>query len=254
MVLTRRMSSGEALPNVRSVQYLSVMTDDHLQSVLDAVRTELGDPSTWGAPVEMRDSLALAALNSAHSLRAGTPSVITVLRRYRAHRVAEGADPESDSGPDLLAVIDAVGGPEAFSDEMTRNHSKLPGTKRLRAEGIYEALRNLEALGITTGEQLRERSEDDEARRAWTRVNGLGPLSWQYLLMNVGIGSLTKPDVMIRRSLGRAVGEKVSVVRATRLLTDAARELRVETRALDRAIWLHESPSGASSTNMKEKA
>jgi hypothetical protein len=54
---------------------------------------------------------------------------------------------------------------------------------------------------------------------------------------------------MIRRFLGRARGEKVSVARATRLLTDAAQELGVETRALDRAIWLHESPSGASSTS-----
>jgi hypothetical protein len=242
-------NADEPRSDVTPVQYLPTMTDDQLQSVLDAVRSELGDPSTWGAPVEMRDSLALCALNSAHSLRAGTPSVRRVLRRYRDHRLAAGADPEQDSGPDLLAVIDAAGGPEAFSDEVTRNRSKLPGTKRLRAEGIYEALGNLEGLGVTTAEQLRERSEDDEVRRAWTRSKGLGPLSWQYLLMNAGLGELTKPDVMIRRFLGRARGEKVSVARATRLLTDAAQELGVETRALDRAIWLHESPSGASSTS-----
>lgn len=222
------------------------MTDDQLQRVLVAVRSELGDPDTWGAPVEMRESLALAALNSVHTLRAGTPSVIRVMRRYRAHRVAEGADPETDSGPDLLAVIDAAGGPEGFSRDVTRNQSKLPGTKRLRADGIREALGNLEANGVTTAELLRERSEDDAVRRAWTRVKGLGPLSWQYLLMNAGIGSLTKPDVMIRRFLGRAVGEKVSVARATKLLTDAAQELGVEARALDRAIWLYESPSGVS--------
>lgn len=225
------------------------MTDDQVQRVLDAVRSELGDPSTWGAPVEMRDSLALCALNSAHSLRAGTPSVRRVLRRYRDHRAAEGADPDTDSGPDLLAVIDAAGGPEAFSSDVTRNRSKLPGTKRLRAVGIAEALGNLEALGVTTSEQLRERSKDDDVRRAWTRVSGLGPLSWQYLLMNAGIGSLTKPDVMVRGFLGRVLGEKVSVPRATQLLTDAADELDIELRALDRAIWLHESPSGVSSTS-----
>lgn len=80
-------------------------------------------------------------------------------------------------------------------------------------------------------------------------MKGLGPLSWQYLHMNAGIGSLTKPDVMIRRFLGRAVGERVSVARATKLLTEAAQELGVETRALDRAIWLHESPSGVSTTS-----
>lgn len=239
-------NGSESLSTVLPVQYLPTMTDDQLQRVLVAVRSELGDPDTWGAPVEMRESLALAALNSVHTLRAGTPSVIRVMRRYRAHRVAEGADPETDSGPDLIAAIDAAGGPEDFSRDVTRNQSKLPGTKRLRADGIREALGNLEASGVTTAALLRERAEDDEVRRAWTRVKGLGPLSWQYLLMNAGIGSLTKPDVMIRRFLGRAVGEKVSVARATKLLTDAAQELGVETRALDRAIWLYESPSGAS--------
>lgn len=130
-------------------------------------------PSTWSAPVEMRNSLALCALNSAHSLRAGTPSVRRLHRRYRDHRLAAGADPEQNSGSDLLAVIDAAGGPEAFSDDVTRNRSKLPGTKRLRADGIAEALGDLEALGVTTSEHLRERSEEDEVRRAWTRVKGL---------------------------------------------------------------------------------
>lgn len=223
------------------------MTDEQLHRVLETIRSELGDPSTWGAPVEMRDSLALCALNSAHSLRAGSPSVRRVLRRYRDHRAEAGADPAQDSGPDLLAAIDAAGGPESFSRDVTRNRSKLPGTKCLRAEGLAEALRALGNLGVTSTEHLRERADEDDVRRAWTGVTGLGPLSWQYLLMNAGIGSLTKPDVMIRRFLGRAVGERVSVPRATRLLTDAAYELGVETRALDRAIWLHESPSGASS-------
>lgn len=101
------------------------MADDQRQRVLDAMRTELGDPSTWGAPVEMRDSLALCALNSAHSLRAGTPSMRRVLRRYRDHRTAMGADPEKDSGRDLRAVIDAAGGPEGFSDIVIDDHSRF---------------------------------------------------------------------------------------------------------------------------------
>lgn len=221
------------------------MADDQLQRVLDAVRAELGDPSIWGAPVEMRDSLALCALNSVHTLQAGTPSVRRVLQRYRDHRAAAGADPEKDSGPDLRAVIDAARGPAGFSDDVTRNHSRLPGTKRLRADGIYEALGNLEELSITTGEQLREHAEDDEARRAWTSVTGLGPLSWQHLLMNAGVGSLRKPDVMIRGFLKRVLGRQVSVSRATQLLTAAAAELDVEVRALDRARsgWTSRRPA-----------
>jgi len=225
------------------------MTNDQLQLVLDAVRYELGDPSTWGAPVEMRDSLALAALNSAHTLRAGTPSVRRVLRRYRDHRLAAGADPETDSGPDLLAVIDAAGGPEAFSETVTDNRSKLPRTTRLRAEGIYEGLRNLEAIGITTAAQLRERSDEPAVRRAWTSVKGFGSQAWDYLRMNAGVEDVTKPDEMVRRFLTRVVGAPVSPERARELVTAAAAELDVPVRSLDRAIWLYESPSGASSAN-----
>lgn len=143
------------------------MTDDQRQRVLDAVRTELGDPSTWGTPVEIRGSLALCALNSVHSLRAGTPSVHRVLRRYRDHRTAMGADPEKDSGPDLRAVIDAVGGPSGFSDHVTQNHSKLPGTKRLRADGIYAAREPSGAGHLDDGAAARAR----RGRRGAARVD-----------------------------------------------------------------------------------
>ncbi|WP_152351542.1 hypothetical protein [Brachybacterium subflavum] len=224
------------------------MTIDPLRRVLDAVRTELGDPDTWGAPVEMRDSLALCALNSAYSLRASSTSVRGVLRRYRAHRITEGADPEKDSGPDLIAAIDAAGGPDRFARDVLENRTPLPRTRSLRPNGIREALTNLEALGVTTAEQLRDRHEDASVRRAWVVAKGLGSQSWNYLCMNVGVGTLTKPDVMVRRFLGRAVGEKVTAGRAAQLVTDAARELGVEPRALDRAIWLHESPTGKDKT------
>ncbi|MFE5777511.1 hypothetical protein [Brachybacterium sp. NPDC056505] len=220
------------------------MTDELLPRVLDAVRTELGDPSTWGAPVQMRDSLALCALNAVHTLQAGTPSVRRVLQRYRDHRIAAGADPEADSGPDLLAVIDAAGGPEGFSRDVIANQSKLPGTMRLRAEGIYEGLRNLEGLGITTAEHLREHAHDPEAKRAWTRVKGLGSQSWDYVRMNAGVEDVTKPDEMVRRFLYRAVAADVSPTRARQLVIAAAAELGVSARALDRAMWLRESPSG----------
>lgn len=220
------------------------MASAPLRSVLDAVRDQLGDPSSWGAPVEMRDSLALCALNSAYTLRANSTSVRNVLRRYRAHRTAAGADPEKDSGPDLRAAMDVAGGPESFARDVLGNMTPLPGTSRLRTVGIYEALGQLQGLCITTAEQLRARFGETDVRRAWTSVNGLGPQSWNYLLMNAGEGSLTKPDVMVRRFLSNAVGEKVEASRAEQLVTDAARELGVEARDLDRAIWLHESPSG----------
>lgn len=47
----------------------------HLQTFLQAVETDLGEPSGWGSLVEFPDSLALCALNSAYSLRAHTQLV-----------------------------------------------------------------------------------------------------------------------------------------------------------------------------------
>lgn len=213
-----------------------------LEKVLNAVHAELGDPSTWGAPVEMRGSLALCALNSAYSLRSTSASVRNVLRHYRQHRAQAGADPEADSGPDLLEAMDAAGGPRSFSIDVLATRAAFPKTGRLRAEAVYDALTNLAARDITTAEQLLAHAEDEEAERAWRSVKGLGGLSWAYLLMNAGDEDRTKSDTMLTRFLGRATGAPVNPGEAERLATAAANVLGVKVRALDRAIWLHESP------------
>lgn len=217
----------------------------HLQLLLTAIAQDLGDPATWTAPVEFPDSLALCALNSAYSLRATSASAKNVLARYRAVRPAA----DSDSGPDLLQAMDDEGGPAKFAREILCNDSKLPGTMRLRTEGIYEGLTRLAALEgtVTTAQDLRAAAANGNtsAEKAWCSVVGLGPLSWSYLLMNAGVGTETKPDVMVQRYLVRALGEdqKLTPARTRQLLQLAAAELAVEPRDLDRAIWLHESPS-----------
>lgn len=83
------------------------------------------------------------------------------------------------------------------------------------------------------------------AKKAWLSVSGLGPMSWSYLLMNAGVDSEVQPHVMVRRYLTRVLTEDSSVgpVRARRLLVEAAGQLAVTPRALDRAIWLYESPA-----------
>lgn len=213
-----------------------------LEKVLDAVQAELGDPSTWGAPVEMRGSLALCALNSAYSLLSNSASVRNVLRHYRRHRAQAGADPETDSGPDLLEAMDVAGGPRPFSIEVLATRAAFPKTGRLRAEGVYDAITNLAALDITTAELLLAHADDEEVERAWRSVKGLGAQSWAYLLMNAGNEDRTKSDTMLRRFLERATGVPVSPGEAERLATAAAGILGVKVRALDRAIWLYESP------------
>jgi hypothetical protein len=216
-----------------------------LDLLLKAVAEDLGDPSSWSAPVEFRDSLALCALNSAYSLRGSSAAATNVLARYRAFRPKA----DTDSGADLIQAMDSVGGPAGFARDVLRNESKLPGTNRLRPEGIYEGLSRLAALetAVTSAEQLRIAATNGgtSAKAAWLSVKGFGSLAWSYLIMNAGVGTETKPDVMVQRYLARVLGDENRFIpaRTRQLLQLAAATLNVEPRDLDRAIWLHESPS-----------
>lgn len=216
-----------------------------LNVLVRAIAEDLGDPADWDAPVEFPGSLALCALNSVYSLRASSASVRNVIARYREFRPMAGAE----SGSDLMEAMDSAGGPADFAREILRNESKLPGTNRLRPEGIYDGLSRLAALDIpvTSTEHLRTAATNgsSSARRAWLSVRGFGPLAWSYLIMNAGISTETKPDVMVQRYIARALGDpnKLNAVRTRELLQLAAAEFSVEPRDLDRAIWRYESPS-----------
>lgn len=216
-----------------------------LDRLVKAIAQDLGDPSGWSAPVEFRDSLALCALNSAYSLRGSSAAAKRMLARYRTIRPTADAD----SALDLMKAMDTAGGPADFARDVLRNESKLPGTSRLRTEGIYEGLSRLAALDapVTSTEQLRTAatSGNTSAKKAWLSVKGFGPLAWSYLIMNAGITTETKPDVMVQRYLARVLGNgnELTPLRTRQLLQLAAAELKVEPRDLDRAVWRHESPS-----------
>lgn len=230
-------------PPVWAAGYHPDMTD--LDLLVKAVAEDLGDPSGWNAPIEFRGSLALCALNSAYSLRASSAAATNVLARYRAFRPSA----DTDSGPDLMEAMDSAGGPADFARDILRNESKLPGTNRLRPEGIYEGLSRLATLdtAVTSTEHLRTAATNGgtSAKAAWLSVSGFGTLAWSYLIMNAGVSTETKPDVMVRRYLARVLGDEngLTPARTRQLLQLAATKLAVEPRDLDRAIWLHESPS-----------
>ena len=195
--------------------------------------------------MEFRDSLALCALNSAYSLNGSSAAAKNVIARYRAFRPTA----DTDSGPDLMKAMDSAGGPAEFAINILRNERPLARSNRLRPEGIYEGMSRLAALdsAVTTTEHLRTAVAEGSTatKRAWLSVKGFGPLAWSYLIMNAGVATETKPDVMIQRYLARALGEndKLGPERTRQVLQLAAAKLSVEPRALDRAIWQYESPS-----------
>lgn len=223
------------------------MTTDDASAVRTEVERILGDPSSWPPPVEFPNSLALCALNSVYSLQSGSAAGRKVVRRYREYRQSSGADANYDHGSDLLEVIDSVGGPEGFANDIVVNRGTLRPTGRLKSEGLYEGVERLAALDVNTAADLRELSEDRllEVGREWRKTNGLGQASWDYLTMNAGIVDGMKVDQMVRRFFRRAVAESSGRIPDDRIkgaFSTVAEELGTNLRSLDHAVWAYESP------------
>ncbi len=225
-------------------------------ALLVAATGKLGSQENWSWPGGYPNSLALCAIDSVYSLRARYAGVTNVVARYREHRKNHGSDSKHDGGPELLAAIVSVGGPERAASDLFDNHTKAPGTNVLKSVALAEAVSNLAELKLHTtadlrgrlqepakaGRALEQASEDyTAAYRAWTRVRGLGPASWHYLLMLAGIDGV-KADTMVTRFVANAIGErKVSPKRASRAVRQAAEELCVRVVELDHTIWRYQS-------------
>lgn len=232
------------------------MSEHEVALLVTAVREELGNPEDWAPPVEFRNSLALCALNSVYSLNGHSTAGKNVLRRYRQWRRDHDVIPETDSGPELLALMEEAGGPRAFALDVLDARRPLSRSSRLRTEGIYDGLTALQGLSILTAEDLRETHPEQRevVRRAWIAVPGLGKLSWRYLLMNAGVEDEAKIDVMLNRYIARVLGSPArSHAHARDLLTAVAEQLGVKLRSLDRAIWLHESGPGKKKKRSRQR-
>jgi hypothetical protein len=219
---------------------------ENAQAVLDLVEQELGLVETWTEPSGYRSSLAMCVIDAVFGLRSTYSAVVNVLDRYRALRRSQGADPYQDSGPDLLAVIDGAGGPQAAAETIF-NNNVAPGTDVLKSVALTRGVEALKGVGVTTAADLRDASPVTlaAARTAWTRTYGLGPVSWDYLLMLAGQDGV-KADTMVRRFVTRAVGasQQVSVERARAAVREAAERLGVQQSVLDHRIWRSESGRG----------
>jgi hypothetical protein len=223
------------------------MTDD-AAAVRDLALATLGLPETWTEPEGYPDSLALSAIDSVFSLNANYGAVENILRRYRALRRNDGADPNTDDGSDLLSVVEALGGPEAATRLFGRNPA--PGTTRgkkgpvLKTTALVNGVQALAGLGINTSAELRSAPEEVLAagERAWCAVRGLGEVSWTYLTMHAGVQGV-KADKMVRRFVTRAVGSDrlVSASRAKDAVERAADSIGVTRRTLDHRIWRGQS-------------
>jgi hypothetical protein len=214
-------------------------------AVLAHVAAVLPDRGTWTDPAGYRQSLALCVVDAVFSLRATYAATTAALGRYRAVRCASGAEPEADGLRDLVATVEASGGPVAAAGPaLFGNRGYAPGTARrgregvLKSEAIYRAAVSMLDIGIDRIEDLR--SDLTGGRAAWLGVRGLGWVSWDYLLMLTGDDGV-KADTMVQRFVAGALGlPSVTGERAKTAVTDAAADSSIDARVLDHAIWLYQ--------------
>lgn len=200
---------------------------EQLATVVAAIKKALPGEMSWpgGWPGQVEAALMDAVL----SIRAnyGQPhnGVRGAVRRWRAER---GDVPLDDLN--VLATQD----PERLASVID-NRQKLSGGS-LKCAAIVQAAQNLLDVGVRHAADLAEPTLDH--KRAYTNVNGLGSVTWEYLLMLLGVPGV-KADTWIVRFVNETLGRPVSSAEARTVLLAAAKEVGVSTSALDHSIWNH---------------
>ncbi|MCW2950720.1 MAG: hypothetical protein JWN41_1733 [Thermoleophilia bacterium] len=150
--------------------------------------------------------------------------------RYQRH--SEHVAPSDRMGH--LATQDPV----ALQMVLNRQKVHLGKTKAL---AIVEAAENFRSAGITEPGHLK--IHDDDHRKLYTGVTGLGLVTWEYLTMLLNHDGV-KADSWITEFVGRAIGRRVSSEDAGRLVKEAAQNLGVDEKTLDHAMWSYASTTG----------
>ena len=224
----------------------AIPDDDALRAILTAVETLLPSPDRWETPGSY-DSVGLAIIAAVWSIGVRYQSVDNVIARYRAQRLADGADPEADGPGDVRRFIEAGGGATEFARRMGNRQRTSTTNGILKAEAVLHEARILEDEGVELTADLTGAGPDrlDHLQARWSTVAGQGSgVSWRAFAMLVGLPEV-KPDRMIRRfaatALGRPRETAVGVDEARDLVLAATARLGVAPSALDNAIWSYQS-------------
>jgi hypothetical protein len=180
-----------------------------------------GPPQGW--PGELEAALLDAVLSVRAAYGRPDTGVRAAVNRYRTHA---GADPLDDI--DRLACI----APSTLADVLA-NHQRLAGRtpKASAAAAVAGRLRDLEVRHATD-----LRADSVGHRRAVTGVAGLGPLTWDYLLLTVAAPD-RPADARLLRFAARVLGCSVSEDALGVALQHAAERLDLTVTALELALW-----------------
>ncbi|SEB20217.1 MULTISPECIES: hypothetical protein [unclassified Mycobacterium] len=207
-----------------------------------ACERDLGDPAGWPTPVGYPDSLALCIIDAIYAPGARHLTVDSIVERYRSYRAGQGGDADTDGAPELLANVEALGGPEQWAAQIgNRRPTSTRKDAPLRSVALTETAQAFVALGIRTTEDLRVIAGDPElareAKRAWCAVPGQrSGFTWRFLLM---LAELPGTDPTVAGYVAREVGGDAADTAG--LLAAVAAAAGWHADALHQAIWRFEA-------------
>lgn len=215
------------------------VTENEISTLVNYCETHLGDPQLWTTPEGYPNSLALCIIDSIYSTGSHYSSVVNVIERYKTVRGTR------DGASDLARSIQEAGGAREWASSIAHNlkpaHTK-PGAP-LKAEIIEQAAQLMIDQKINTVPDfvahVTDNRVDNPVHRAWKRLPSQSSgVTYNYLLILAGMPSV-KPDRMIFRFLAQALGEETELdgQRAVELMTQTAKRMNVDARALDHIAW-----------------
>ncbi|MGX9672378.1 heme peroxidase [Mycobacterium sp. HM-7] len=214
-----------------------------IEQLRAACERDLGDPVDWPAPVGYPDSLALCIIDAIYAPGARHLTVDKIIERYRSYRAGQGGDADTDGAPELLANVEALGGPQQWAAQIgNRRPTSTAKDAPLRSLALTEVAQSLVALGIRTTEDLRVISADPElasqARRVWCAVPGQrSGFTWRFLLM---LAQVPGTDRTVAAYVAREIGD-CGPAEAAALVGAVAGAAGWDVAALSQAIWRFES-------------
>ena len=156
--------------------------------------------------------------------------------RTRPDRWALPPVEEQETLAELTRRYDELG-VDRMADEVFRNGTPRTESTVANAQCVLRVARELRRIGIEVLQDVAAQSLD-EVEHQFRHSTGLGESAFRMLLMYTGCDDFVRGDSHVRDFVADALGrERISRVRAERLVRCSAYELIVSPRYLDDRIW-----------------
>lgn len=220
-------------------------TETQIRRLARVCRDRLGNPRLLRVPDGYPDSLALCTIDAIQSTGVTYANVKKVLSRYRAYRLEQGGNAETDGLVALLGTFHDLGSAESWARTIgTGDRASSEPDSPLKAVAIESAATALSDIEIYSAADLREVATYADlipvVQAAWTGVVGQrSGVTWRYLLLLAGVPGVETDRVLIRFVASALSLEPAAVEPpfATESIERAAADLSISPTTLGHAAW-----------------